>query len=312
MCYNSRHSSIVINSFVNTFPVNLVSIDWDDQKFESLELLLLLNFGGTSGACGGRGNVLIDSGISKSSAYHVLSGRDDRFQLGVTFAEHKPTANMETLDAGYFADRSSAGSLALSRSKSGHQLPLQRVKSGAPTAEHVHQPLDISQSLSSALEFGARKRRNSFSHLFNRQRASSEQFTSSTFSSLQQQRPSSAQKQHSKYRYIRLPFVSNKEPAANPDLTVLKLEDSFADIRLQLVSCGTHSPAHLKLNIPLFSAGEHVAGDTGLLRPCADSVACCYGPILPTGHHAEGRGPSRSYHSLQPSCSGQPQPNYLL
>ena len=137
MCYNSRHSSIVINSFVNTFPVNLVSIDWDDQKFESLELLLLLNFGGTSGACGGRGNVLIDSGISKSSAYHVLSGRDDRFQLGVTFAEHKPTANMETLDAGYFADRSSAGSLALSRSKSGHQLPLQRVKSGAPTAEHV-------------------------------------------------------------------------------------------------------------------------------------------------------------------------------
>ena len=54
------------------------------------------------------------------------------------------------LDAGYIDDRSS-GSLALSRSKSGHQLPLQRVKSGAPTAAeyvHHHQPLDFSQSLS--------------------------------------------------------------------------------------------------------------------------------------------------------------------
>lgn len=156
-----------------------------------------------------------------------------------------------TLDAGYVADRSS---LALSRSKSGHQLPLQRKPSGPPTVAE-HQPLDFSQSLSAALEFGGRKRRNSFSHLlFNRQRASSEQYTSSTFANVLQPRPSSAQRQHSRYRYIRLPFGnnSNKEQT-NPDLSVLKLEDSFADIRLQLVSCSTLDGG-LSL-IPLFSAG---------------------------------------------------------
>lgn len=149
--------------------------------------------------------------------------------------QHTTLLPMEaTLDVGCVAvDRSS---LALSRSKSGHQLPLRK---GSSTAVAEHQPLDFSQSLSSALEFGGRKRRNSFSHLlFNRQRASSEQYTSSTFANVQPQRPSSAQRQNSKYRYIRLPFgSSNNKESTNPDLTVLKLEDSFANIRLQLVSC---------------------------------------------------------------------------
>lgn len=118
------------------------------------------------------------------------------------------------------------------RSRSG--VLLQQLRIPPPQAS-------FSQSLNSA-EFPERKRRNSFSHLlFNRQRASSEQFTSSSFAGIQ--RPGSAQRQQSKYKLIRLPFVGgNKEPS--PEQGLLKLDDCFADIRLQLVS----DPCHSSLN----------------------------------------------------------------
>lgn len=216
--------------------------------------------------------------------------------------------------------------LALSRSKSGHQITFRDDLPSVPTVAE-HRPLDMSHSLSIALEVGHnnRRRRNSISLLFSRQRASSEQYTSTSFANVQI--PSSGQKQQSKYRMIRLPFSSSSNKDNNTENPVLQLEDSFADIRLQLVSTdyrlhlvySHHQCVHTAaLNFTcLVSAGKHVAGDTGVHQSCADSVASGKRSVQPAdscGAETERRGAGDrrdDSSSVQSTSCCEPQQHHL-